>query len=173
MTEFISIFVHCFSLKDLNCLTYFLYLKPSWQILGSSSHKKRTFVKKTNTLKAKETSSSLSSIKSLHLNNGSPLTDATRYRQVPSSMQYFSLTWLNISFVINKLSQFMHQPTVIHWPVVKRVLRYLKGTITYSLLHQQSPLHLHAFVNANKVGDPKDHTSTFVYVIFLGVNLIS
>lgn len=74
---------------------------------------------------------------------------------------------------MNKLSQFMHQPTVTHQPVVKRVLQYLKGTITHSLLHQQSPLHLHAFVNANKAGDPKDHTSACVNVIFLGVNLIS
>ena len=68
----------------------------------------------------------------------------------------------------------MHKPTVNHWSNVKRVLRYLKGTITHGLLlRRKAPLQLHAFVDANWVGDPNDFTSNFAYVVFLGVNPIN
>lgn len=45
-----------------------------------------------------------------------------------------SLTCPNISFAGNKVYQFMHQPLVPHWQAVKRILQYLKGTISRGLL---------------------------------------
>ena len=39
----------------------------------------------------------------------------------------------DISFTVNKVCQFIHQPTSSHWQVVKRIFRYLKGTPSHSL----------------------------------------
>lgn len=45
------------------------------------------------------------------------------------SLQYLNMIRPGISFFINKLAQFMHRPTKIHWSTLKRIMRYLKGTI--------------------------------------------
>lgn len=47
--------------------------------------------------------------------------------------QYMTNTSLYISFPVNKLSQYLSKPTTMHWQCVKRVLRYLKGTIDLGL----------------------------------------
>jgi hypothetical protein len=44
----------------------------------------------------------------------------------------------------------MHAPTDEHWQIVKRILRYLCGTINNGLLlHSNSPISLHAFSDAD------------------------
>lgn len=68
----------------------------------------------------------------------------------------------------------MHCPTHDHWNVVKRLLRYLYGTLTDGLLlHRQSPLSLHVFSDVDWVGNKDDYTSSNAYLVYLGHNLIS
>jgi histone deacetylase 1/2 len=57
------------------------------------------------------------------------LDDATKY-SVVGALQYLTLTRPNISFVVNKVCQFLHAPTIVHWSSVKRILRYIHATIT-------------------------------------------
>ncbi|KAJ0079223.1 hypothetical protein Patl1_23741 [Pistacia atlantica] len=68
----------------------------------------------------------------------------------------------------------MHRPKTEHWALVKRLLRYLCGTINDGLhLFKDSPLSLHAFSDANWVGKPEDFSSTSAYIVYLGRNAIS
>lgn len=68
----------------------------------------------------------------------------------------------------------MHRPTSTHWLVVKRVLRYLKGTAHYGVfLSATSPMTLHAFVDADWASDADTRHSTSAYVVFPGSNPIS
>ena len=68
----------------------------------------------------------------------------------------------------------MQQPSTLHWSVVKRLLRYLKGTLNHGLfLRKHSPLHLHAFADADWASNLDDRTSTSGYIIFLGAHPIS
>ena len=68
----------------------------------------------------------------------------------------------------------MQQPSTLHWSAVKRLLRYLKGTLNHGLfLRKHSPLHLHAFADADWAGNLDDRTSTSGYIIFLGAHPIS
>lgn len=39
----------------------------------------------------------------------------------------------DISYPVIKLRQYASEPRIIHWEAVKRVIRYLKGSITKSL----------------------------------------
>ena len=72
--------------------------------------------------------------------DGEPLSDATLYRSTISALQYLTFTRSGISFVVNKACQFMATPTTTHWFAVKRILLYLKGTLSYGIQMQQSTL---------------------------------
>ena len=87
---------------------------------------------------------------SLVLHDGSPPTNATTNRSVIGALQYLSITCPDISYTVNKLSQFMHCPSKTHWAAVKRLLRYLKHTINHGfLLKRGQPLQLHAYFDAD------------------------
>ncbi|RVX16292.1 Retrovirus-related Pol polyprotein from transposon RE2 [Vitis vinifera] len=94
------------------------------------------------------------------------------------------ITRPDITFIVNKLSQYMHCPTSFHWSFVKRLLRYLVGTVDDGLqLYKDSNLNLHAFSNTSLslqafsnvdwVGDKDIFCSTSAYVVYLGKNPIS
>jgi histone deacetylase 1/2 len=100
--------------------------------------------------------------------------DATRYRSIVGALQYLTLTRPDISFSVNKVCQYLHSPTLVHWTTVKRILRYLKYTLGIGLKIQKSPSMLvSAFSYADWVGCLDDRRSTGGFAIFLGYNLIS
>jgi hypothetical protein len=59
--------------------------------------------------------------------------DCTRYRSIVGALQYFTPTRPDISFAVNKVCQFLHAPTTVHWAAVKRILRYLKNSTRIGL----------------------------------------
>jgi hypothetical protein len=68
----------------------------------------------------------------------------------------------------------MHRPTSLHLQAVKRLLCYLKSTLTFGLLLRRSPsCTLQAYSDADWVGYPDDRKSTGRFCVFLGLNLIS
>ena len=155
--KFIGSLAQRFSLTDLGSLYYFMgveaFTTPDGLFLSQQKYI-RDLLHRTNMLEPKDVSTPMSSTEPLRLQDGSPLANATEYRRTVGAMQYLSLTRLDISFAVNKLSQFMHQPSMHHWFAVKRVLRYLKGTCTHGILIRKSAsLNLHAFVDADCVSN--------------------
>ncbi|XP_019157750.1 PREDICTED: uncharacterized protein LOC109154406 [Ipomoea nil] len=57
------------------------------------------------------------------------LDDLTPYRQLIGSLMYLLITRPNLSYAVNQMCHFMHNPTQNHWAALKRVLRYMKGTL--------------------------------------------
>lgn len=57
--------------------------------------------------------------------DGQPITNATLYRIISDALQYCTLTRLEICFSVNKLCQYLLEPTKVHWVATKRLLRYL------------------------------------------------
>jgi hypothetical protein len=56
---------------------------------------------------------------------------------------------------------------------MKRILRYLRGTPDYRLLHRSRSTDLTVYTDADWVGCPDTHRSTSGYAVFLGDNLVS
>ncbi|XP_041021256.1 uncharacterized mitochondrial protein AtMg00810-like [Juglans microcarpa x Juglans regia] len=127
-----------------------------------------------NIIEAKPVSFFLSSSQQLPFFYVNPCLDENLFHIMVGALQYLSLTRPDISFAVNKVCQFMHKPTDIHWTVVKRILRYLKFSIDFSLLIKPSPsTQLSVYSNADWAGSPNDRKSTFGYYIYYGHNLIS
>jgi hypothetical protein len=67
----------------------------------------------------------------------------------------------------------MHDPREHHLTALKRLLRYLRGTIDYGLLLHQSSVELVVYTDADWPGCPDTRRSTSGYAVFLGGNLVS
>ncbi|KAM2632204.1 hypothetical protein EV1_022966 [Malus domestica] len=163
-----------FPVKDLGPLHYFLGLEVHRTTNSLFLHQGKYLIDllhKTNMDGAKPCSTPLSSSKLDH--SGVLLPNPTEYRFIVGALQYLTWTRPDISFAVNQVCQFMHAPTVTHMQAAKRILRFLKGTVSHGLLFKQSPLHLSAYSDADWAGCPFDRRSTSGFCVFLGSNLIS
>ena len=122
----------------------------------------------------KPVSTPMSLTPKLSLKSGTKLDNASEYRATIGNLQYTSFTRPDIAYAVNKLSQYMHCPTDLHWSAAKRILRYLAGTPSHGiLLRCNTPLTLHGFYDADWAGDVDDFLSTNAYVVYLGSSPIS
>lgn len=81
---------------------------------------------------AKKAATPLATSTYLSFHGGSASIVGDEHRKLLGSLQYLIITRPDISFIINKLSQYMHKSTQ-HMMALKRVLRYLKGTLHYGM----------------------------------------
>lgn len=63
--------------------------------------------------------------------------DSTKYMSLIGSLMYLTVTRPDLMYVVSLLARFMAQPKEEHMAVAKRVLRYIKGTISYGLHYQK------------------------------------
>lgn len=68
----------------------------------------------------------------------------------------------------------MHDPCKPHFTALKRILRYVRGTIDHGLNLYSTPSHgLIAYSDVDWAGCPINGHSPFGYCVFLGQNLLS
>lgn len=161
-----------FSLKDPTDLSYFLGIEATRMKQGLHLMQRKYIVDlltKTNMLDAKPVSTPVAPTPKLSLFTGTLLENPREYQMVIGSSQYLAFTRPDIAYAVNRLSQFMHRPTDIHWQASKRILRYLAETAGHGIfLRADSPVVLHAFSNADWAGDTDDFVSNNAYILYLG-----
>nr|GEY95805.1 ribonuclease H-like domain-containing protein [Tanacetum cinerariifolium]GEY96469.1 ribonuclease H-like domain-containing protein [Tanacetum cinerariifolium] len=64
---------------------------------------------------------------------GSPVTDPTLYCSLARALQYLTFTRPDLSYAVQQLCLYMHDPREPHHNAMKRVLRYLRGTTNLGL----------------------------------------
>lgn len=95
---------------------------------------------------------------------GADFSDPQLYRSMVGALHYLGFTRSNIVYCVHRVSKFMHQPKEPHWQVVKRILRYLKNTISFGLRFSKQLEHsFYRFSDANWAGDSDDHISVGTY----------
>lgn len=101
-------------------------------------------------------------------------TDPTLYRSLVRALQYLTITHPDLSYVVNHVSQFLQSLTTDHFDTVKRILRYVKGTIHLGLsFTRKSDLSILGYSDADWARRVDTWRSTYGYSIFLGGNLVS
>ncbi|XP_021995240.1 uncharacterized mitochondrial protein AtMg00810-like [Helianthus annuus] len=109
----------------------------------------------------------------LSATNGTPFYDSSLYRSLAGALQYLTITRPNISYAVQQVCLFMHAPREPHFQLLKRILRYIKGTLSQGLLITPSKsTKLTAYSDADWSGCPDSRRSTSGYCVHLGDNLI-
>lgn len=166
-----------FSVKDHEDLHYFLGIEVKRVPHGLHLNQRKyilDLLTRTNMLSVKPVSTPMATTPKLSLHSGTRLPDPTEYRAVVGSLQYLAFTRPDLSYAVNKLSRYMHMPTTEHWQAVKRILRYLAGTIGHGIfLRKGNQLSLHAYTDADWGGDTDDYVPTNGYIVYLGQHPIS
>ncbi|XP_022869192.1 uncharacterized protein LOC111388660 [Olea europaea var. sylvestris] len=105
---------------------------------------------------------------------GQVLKNPTLYRSAIGGLQYLAYTRSDITYLVNKMSQFLQTPTDAHWKALKRVFRYLKGTLKHGLVIRKSDnLDIIVFADSDWASCPDERRSTAGYCVYLGDNLVS
>ncbi|XP_019178879.1 PREDICTED: berberine bridge enzyme-like 21 [Ipomoea nil] len=100
--------------------------------------------------------------------------DPTQYKSLAVALQYLTITHPDISFAVNQLCQHMSAPTVSHLEQLKRVLRYVKGIVTFGLrVRQSSSREIHALSDSDWAGCLEDRNLQVVLLCFFGSNLVT
>ena len=89
--------------------------------------------------------------------------DATLYWSIIGSLRYLVHMRLDIAFAVGYVSRFMEDPREDHWAVVKRLLRYVKGTVDQGIIFPktgESRLQLTVFSDVDMAGDIDGRRST-------------
>jgi hypothetical protein len=104
-----------------------------------------------------------------------PAVDATTYRSIVGSLQYLVNTRPDLAYSVGYVSRFMETPTTEHLEAVKKVLRYIAGTLDYGCYYtrKEKDAHLVGFSDRDHAGDIDTRRSTSGVLYFLGKNVIT
>ena len=168
-----------FAIKDLGPLHYFLGVEvrssPGGIVLSQQKYI-GDILHRANMENCNISTTPMSSAEKLTKESGSPLSqdDSTKYCSLVGALQYLTLTRPDISFAVNKVCQFLHAPTTVHWTAAKCIVRYVKNTMSLGLTFTKSSSTLvSAFSDSDWAGCIDDRRSTGGFAVFFGPNLIS
>ncbi|GJV75638.1 ribonuclease H-like domain-containing protein [Tanacetum coccineum] len=106
--------------------------------------------------------------------DGDMESNPTLYRSLAGSLHYLTFTRPDISYAVQQVCPYMHDPREPHFSALKRILRYVRGILDYGLqLFSSSTTDLVAYSDADLAGCPTTRRSNSGYCVFLGNNLLS
>nr|KYP54496.1 hypothetical protein KK1_000684 [Cajanus cajan] len=166
-----------FSMKDLDPLSYFLGIAVTQHVGGlflSQRKYAEEIIERAGMTSCKPATTPVDTKAKLSISSGSPYEDAKHYRSLAGALQYLTFTRPDISYVVQQVCLHMHDPKDEHMNALKRILRYIQGTLDYGLhLYKSAISSLISYTDVDWGGCPDTRRSTSGYCVFLGDNLIS
>ncbi|WOH09590.1 hypothetical protein DCAR_0729048 [Daucus carota subsp. sativus] len=153
-----------FAMKDLGPLNHFLGI-------AVTRHKGGLFLSQR---KYAEKIVERAGMASFSATSGTPVDDPAHYRRLAGALQYLTITRPDISYAVQQICLHMHDPRTDHMSALKRIIRYVQGTLDQGLhLYPSSVSSLVSYTDADWGGCPDTRRSTSGYCVFLGDNLLS
>ena len=97
------------------------------------------------------------------------------YQSAVGSLLYLSTkTRPDIADAVGNVARFCSKPSVQHWKAVKRILRYLRGSVNYGLMYSQNQNNVAVgYSDADWAGDLDNRKSTSGYIFNLCEGAVS
>lgn len=87
---------------------------------------------------------------------------------------YLTATRLYIMHAVSLTSRYMQDPTEIHLREVKRIVKYVPGTINFGIMYKATDnFGLVGYTDGDWVGCIEDRKSTSGYIFILGSGIVS
>ena len=86
---------------------------------------------------------------------GDLVADPTAYRSLARALQYLTFTRPDLTYAVQQVCLHMHDPRESHLAALKRLLRYVRGTVDFDLvLHRSPTAELAVYTDADWAGCP-------------------
>ncbi|XP_039778394.1 uncharacterized mitochondrial protein AtMg00810-like [Panicum virgatum] len=164
-------------MTDLGDLHHFLGISVTHSSDGLFLSQRKyasDLLQRAGTAECHSTSAPVDAHTKLSATESSPVADPTEYQSPVGALQYLTLTRPDLTYAVQQFFLFMHDPREPHLALVKRILRYVKGTLSAGLHISTGPVDkLVAYSDADWAGCPDSRRSTSGFCVFLGDSLVS
>jgi hypothetical protein len=101
--------------------------------------------------------------------------DATQYRCLVGSLHYLAHIRQDLMFSVVYVSRFLQRPMTEHQQTVKRIIRYVAGTLDHGLYYLRCPgaTHFIGYSDSDHAGDIDTSKCTSGIIFFLGKCIVS
>ncbi|PKU66636.1 Retrovirus-related Pol polyprotein from transposon TNT 1-94 [Dendrobium catenatum] len=165
-----------FQMRNLGTLSQFLGIQTVTTKSGLILHQQtyaKTILQRAGMESAKPVVTPISCKITLTPTSQEPYAHPQLYRQIIGALQYLTITRPDIQFAVQQLCQHMQNPLNCHQDSLKRLLRYLQGTLNLGIPINRSNLQLQGYVDADWASNNQDRKSISGFCNFLGSSIIS
>jgi Reverse transcriptase (RNA-dependent DNA polymerase) len=166
-----------FDMTDLGELHYFLGLEiiqQSGSIFMFQRKYAADLLEKFSIKEAKYATTPMNVNEKLEKEDGSGITNPTRYRSLVGGLVYLTHSRPDLSFAVGMVSRFLQNPTRHHFGTARRILCYVASTIDFGLWYRSSDTcMLEGFSDSDWAGSIEDRRSTSGHVFKLSNAAVS
>ncbi|KAG6508046.1 hypothetical protein ZIOFF_033401 [Zingiber officinale] len=172
LQKFKSTMTREFEMTDLGLMKFFLGLEVRQGKTGifvSQEAYAKEILKKYKMESCNPVSTPMEPGAKLSKFDGGERVDASKYRSLVGSLRYLTCTRPDLALSVGIVSRFMEEPVHSHWKALKRILRYIIGTVSLGLYYTNAADYkLVGYSDSDWCGDLDDRKSTSGYVFFYG-----
>jgi hypothetical protein len=102
-------------------------------------------------------------------------TDPTMYKKMIGCLMYLLATRPDMTYSVCLAARYMERPTELHVAAVKRIMRYLKATLSFGIMYKckaEADLTMQGWIDSDYAGDCDDRKSTSGYVFTMGYSAV-
>ncbi|XP_058189451.1 uncharacterized protein LOC131307050 [Rhododendron vialii] len=150
-------------MKDLGLVSYFLGISVQSHDHGyflSQSKYAGKILAKAGMVECKPCATPIALESVSSTTDSPPFGNPSLYRSIIGALQYLTITRPELAYAVNQACQHMASPTTADFTTVKRLLRYVQGTIDHGLSFTPGSFNLQAFSDFDWAGDSIDRRST-------------
>lgn len=167
-----------FEMTDMGLLSYYLGIEVK-QSKGHIRLKQtgyaRKIIEKAGLKGCNPTKFPMDPKERIDKDEGGKVVDVTQYKSMIGGLRYLVHTRPDIAFSVGIASRYMERPTTIHQNGVKRIHRYVQGTLHFGLEYCKNSGNniLTGFSDSDLGGDLDDRKSTGGMCFYLNESLIT
>jgi hypothetical protein len=167
-----------FLMSDIGLLSFYLGIEVC-QDVGDITlrqvHYAKKILKMAGMADCKAVATPMKERLRLSQDNMTEEVDVTLHHHIVGSLRYLIHTRPNLTYVVGYVSRFLERPTEEHLQAVKKILRYIAGTLQYGLRYgrRTGTTRLVGYCDSDLAGDIDTRKSTTGTLFFLGKSLVS